>query len=67
MPSEESGFLGIGSDYEYEVNDEESAIRMGHLKGDSETVEVSKIDLDSIITDALLAQNGSHGRTQKIY
>ena len=45
MPSEESGFLGIGSDYEYdyEVNDEESAIRMGHLNGDSETVEVSKI------------------------
>ena len=43
MPSEEFGFLGIGSDYEYEVNDEESAIRMGHLKGDSETEEVSKI------------------------
>ena len=40
MPSEESGFLGIGSDYEYEVNDEESAIRMGHLKGDSETIYI---------------------------
>ena len=43
MPSEESGFSGIVSDYEYEVNDEEYAIRMGHLKGDSETVEGSKI------------------------
>ena len=43
MPSEESAFLGIGSNYDYEVNDIESAIRMCHLNGDSETVEVSKI------------------------
>ena len=108
MPSEESGFLGIGIDSEYDVNDEESAIRTdgsfeGYTNGiatangiatnasfaivakiqsrDSRVVVTcriiaqfrslsqfrSGINLDSIITDALLAQNGSHGRIQKIY